>query len=626
MSGRIGRAIPWLLVLVATALLIEPALAHQSAHPLLGRENSDPFTDSAAALVHLLGLLAAAGTVGALGRVVLTGRRRRGTTALDETALDQLATARHWAIGWACAALLRVPLDAAATSAVPVSVVAGSLSDFLASVQTTQAWLLTAIVAFAVSLLLPAVRRWRAAAVLLAVSVLVQLATVVTAQVSVGANHDLATDVAVFGTVALWTAIAVALGLGGADRPDLRNRRRRLLRIALPVALAARVLVGLFEMAGQTWWQPYGWTVIAALVLLVAALVLRGRFRVAALLGVLGSQVLQLVLAPPRYSMPQTPQINYLGYEIEDAPRLLSLLLPGRINLLVTVIALTAIVLYLLGVRRLRRRGDRWPTGRIVSWLLGWAIVLYIVVSQVWQYSASMFTWHMVVHMVLNMFAPALLVLAGPLTLLLRCRPAAAPGRLWSIRDFVAQGLTSRLLRVVGHPLVIWFIFVATFYALYLTGLFDVAMKYHWAHQLMTLHFIIGGALYYQVVIGVDSPGRPIPHVAKLGYILAAMPFHAFFAVAVLNSAVIGEQYYLSLGLPWQGDLAEQQQVGGQLAWGMGELPLLGVTIALLAQWFRSDAREARRFDRAQDSGLDTSLDAYNEMLAELERRERAGR
>ncbi len=49
---------------------------------------------------------------------------------------------------------------------------------------------------------------------------------------------------------------------------------------------------------------------------------------------------------------------------------------------------------------------------------------------------------------------------------------------------------------------------------------------------------------------------------------------------------------------------------------------MLLVILILMAQWLGSDQRDARRKDRAMDEGLDDSFDAYNEMLAELARRE----
>ena len=44
--------------------------------------------------------------------------------------------------------------------------------------------------------------------------------------------------------------------------------------------------------------------------------------------------------------------------------------------------------------------------------------------------------------------------------------------------------------------------------------------------------------------------------------------------------------------------------------------------VALLVQWTRSDQRTAKRLDRAADRDHDADLAAYNNMLAELAKRD----
>jgi putative copper resistance protein D len=134
----------------------------------------------------------------------------------------------------------------------------------------------------------------------------------------------------------------------------------------------------------------------------------------------------------------------------------------------------------------------------------------------------------------------------------------------------------------------------------------------------MNLHFLIVGYLYYSLIIGVDRPPRPLPHIGKLGYVLAAMPFHAFFGVILMTSTdIIAEDFYLRLGLPWA-DLQAQQYLGGGVAWAGGEIPLMIVIVALAIQWSRQDATDARRKDRHIDTGRDDEYDAYNQMLQRL--------
>ena len=87
------------------------------------------------------------------------------------------------------------------------------------------------------------------------------------------------------------------------------------------------------------------------------------------------------------------------------------------------------------------------------------------------------------------------------------------------------------------------------------------------------------------------------------------------------TTSIIGGQFYRSLAWPWVSSLEADQHLGGALAWGSSELPLLLVVVALVAQWAREDRRAATRSDRHDESGYgDNDLDAYNAMLRELSR------
>jgi putative copper resistance protein D len=141
----------------------------------------------------------------------------------------------------------------------------------------------------------------------------------------------------------------------------------------------------------------------------------------------------------------------------------------------------------------------------------------------------------------------------------------------------------------------------------------------HLGHLVMNLHFLVVGYLYYWVIIGVDPAPRQTQPMIKLAMLLGALPFHAFFGLALMNShTAMAADYYNGLGLPWVTDLIGEQRLGGAIAWGATELPIIIVMIALLSQWASSDEREARRSDRVGDRKVDDELDAYNRMLAGL--------
>ncbi|PRW61880.1 cytochrome c oxidase assembly protein, partial [Actinopolyspora mortivallis] len=232
-------------------------------------------------------------------------------------------------------------------------------------------------------------------------------------------------------------------------------------------------------------------------------------------------------------------------------------------------------------------------------------------------YAGGVFSLHMFVHMVLNMVAPVLLVLGGPVTLALRALPARGRGAAAGPREWLLAVLHSPLTRVLAGPGVATVLFVGSFYALYFTDLFELGMFEYWGHQLMKAHFLLVGYLYYWTVIGVDPAPRPLPHLARLGVVLAVMPFHAFFGIITMSlSSPLAEDFYRALELPWPRDLLADQFLGGGIAWAMGEVPLVLVLGALLTQWYRHDTRLARRVDRSDDE-----LAAYNAMLAELARK-----
>lgn len=276
--------------------------------------------------------------------------------------------------------------------------------------------------------------------------------------------------------------------------------------------------------------------------------------------------------------------------------------------------------LYVSGLVVLRRRGDRWPVGRTISWFVGLAVIGWATFGGLGAYSSVLFSLHMVSHMMLSMIAPIFLVLGAPMTLALRTLPGPRRPGEHSPRSLLRDALHSRVSAVYTHPIVAAVIFLGTLYAVYFTGLFEAMMRTHSGHAFMELHFLFSGVLFYYVIIGVDPAPRRISPLARFGVLMLSVPFHAFFSVALMSSdVVIAESYYAALQRPYATDLAQDQYLGGGIAWAMGEIPLLLVIGAIFIQWFRSDAREAQRSDRAADRDDDAALAKYNAYLASMQ-------
>jgi putative copper resistance protein D len=179
------------------------------------------------------------------------------------------------------------------------------------------------------------------------------------------------------------------------------------------------------------------------------------------------------------------------------------------------------------------------------------------------------------------------------------------------------SALQSPFARFLTHPVTAFVIFISAPYMVYFSGLFQTAMEAHWAHELMHVHFVLAGYLFYESLIGRD----PIPYRAsypmRLVTLFASLAFHAFFAVALMSTtAIIAADYFETLDRPWWTDLLSDQTGGASFAWAFGELPGVLVLVVLLYQWSREDDRQARRDDRQAERSGDAELHAYNRMLA----------
>ncbi|MEV7286936.1 cytochrome c oxidase assembly protein [Streptomyces sp. NPDC093252] len=281
--------------------------------------------------------------------------------------------------------------------------------------------------------------------------------------------------------------------------------------------------------------------------------------------------------------------------------------------------------LYLAGVRKLRRRGDRWPPGRTTAWLAGLAVTVLATMSGLSTYGKVLFSVHMGQHMILAMTVPLLLVLGAPATLALRALPTAPKHSPPGPRELLLTLLHSRYVRLISHPVVASVLFIGSAYAVYYTSLFETLMRSHLGHVVMLVHFLAVGLLFFWVIIGIDPGPRRPPYLGRLFALILTMPFHSWFSISLMSSStLIGAGWWNALDRPWVTEPLDDQYDAGAIAWATGDIPVLLTTVVLAAQWIRADRREARRIDRRIDqSDGNDPLTAYNAYLASLHARDR---
>jgi cytochrome c oxidase assembly factor CtaG len=642
----------WLAVGTAIALSASAVALQAQQAPLPGRRAGDTLTVMVALVGDTVAHLAGAATLGLLAAIVMF------SPAMAANALPSDHPLWRWTLRsaqvWFGASLLM-------TFANPSFIEGMSIADsfrldawwlFVTSTTSDLAWVASSLVALWVMVLC-----WRRrvhaglpVAWLAGAAAIVFVA--VTGGVSVGLNHDWATDAVALATLALLAVTSGAISVLAGESVDPTTARaawRRYHRSVPVLVVVAAVGYGIGawqQLAGQPLSSTvYSLPVVAGVAVLALLLVRwvwrqlaararyepdssrRGSVARDVVLLVLGFTALGIVtyLTPPRYLVPQSIQVNYLGYEVNAPATVARLTSLGRPNLLWVVLATLAITLYVWGVVRVTRGGGRWPVSRLIFWLAGWALTLYLAVSGLWMYSTAVYSWHMLVHMTVNMMVPVLCVLGAPVSLLRAASPPPDPGRLAGARDIVDLVSEGPVVRFLLSPPVLWVNYVGSLFVVYYSPLFPWLMRYHWGHQLMLLGFMAAGYAFFAQLVGPDRHPWQLPHIVRFALLLSIMPFHAIFAVGIMSSrTLLGAQFYRSISVGWVGDLLHDQNIAGQVTWLTGEVPAFVAVVMLTAQWFRSDSSAAAAADRLRDAGgSEDELAAYNEMLAQLASRDR---
>ncbi|MEE6138770.1 cytochrome c oxidase assembly protein [Mycobacterium sp. 050128] len=567
---------------------------------------------------------------------------------IDEGAFRIHLVIEYVSVVWAVSAIAMVVIQAASTAGASVTQLVGSAAmiDAIEVSEMSRAWVAVALGAVVVAVCVRLSVRWVNHVVLLPPALIGVVALPVSGNAGQGPDHDYATSAAIVFAVAV--AALTGAKVAAAIAPPAASLARRVLAFetvcgAVALGYGASllwILTGPGELTGTGFGRAGAAAVLVlGVVWLVDAASLASAQRraipesgtrdVLAALAMIAVVALIASMAtrtaPRLLSHRFTTWDVFLGYALPDPPSVLTMLTVWRFDGFVAAGALVLALGYVLGYLRLRRRGDSWPVGRLVAWVAGCLMLLFVSSSGVKAYGSAMFSVHMADHMTTNMFIPVLLVLGGPVTLALRALIPAGHDQPPGPREWLSWLVHSKATAFLAHPVTSFVLFVGSVYVVYFTPLFNTLVRYHWGHELMTMHFLLVGYLFFWGIIGIDPGPRKLPFLGRLGLLFAVMPFHAFFGIATMTmTSVIGGQFYRYVGLPWLPNLQGDQHLGGAIAWGTSELPVVLVVVALVAQWAREDRRVASRSDRHADSGYaDDDLDAYNAMLRELSRNRR---
>ena len=504
------------------------------------------------------------------------------------------------------------------------------------------------IIGILILLLIP-LRRLLSAYISLLIALIAITAPVFQSHGSSSGNHGLAIGALIIHVIALSFWVGGLFGLTQLNKAQKLIALPRFSEIALWSAItvvisgAATAWTRLDSL--QAWQSKYG---VITLVKISLAFILVGFgalhrrwiiksdypsiFRlITAELGVMFTTVFVgswlSTVNPPEREIVSSPALLVTGIQMPAPPTLSRVLLGYEADGLMLGLLIFVVALYIKGVVILTRRGDKWPVGRTIAFALGISAVDFATSGGLGLYSHFAFANHMMAHMVLGMIAPIGIVLGAPITLALRTLPLGRNQQESGIRGIFIELLHSKLSKFYTNPVVALVIFDGSLFALYFTPLFGNIMQGHSGHFFMSLHFLLAGFLFFQVLIGIDPLPRKVPHIAKIIVIFAAMSIHAFFSISVMSATTLLDNgYFELLQRPWATDLLADQKLGGAIGWAMGEVPILLALLATFLQWLKADKNEAARIDRAADRaaamGEDDDLARYNRYLAQLNKRE----
>jgi cytochrome c oxidase assembly factor CtaG/putative copper export protein len=463
------------------------------------------------------------------------------------------------------------------------------------------------------------------------------------------ANHHLAVTAMFLHLAgsAAWLGLLVVLALIHRSLGDeAADAMRRVSRMAIWAAWAIVVsgAVNAWLRLGSLadfFTSTYGRLLLAKLVLMSAAIVLatwhrrvnlprlaavdvRERFwrivwvdiaLLVAIVAIAGVLSRQGPPAPIEPVLDPSPAFLVTGYALPPAPSLGTWLGLWRIELVTLFAIVAAGVVYVRWYVRLRSRGDHWPARRVAWFIAGLVLAVWVTQGAPAMYGLVTFSGHMVEHMLLVMAVPLPLTLAAPVTLAMRALPVRADGSRGS-REWLRIIVDSRVMRFLAHPVVAAANFALSMLLFYYSPMFEFALGNHAAHLWMIFHFVLVGYFFFNALVGTDpGPTRP-SYPMRIVLLFATMAFHAFFGVALSSSqALLAPRWYGLMGRTWGPDALTDQQFGGSLAWGLGEIPIVLLAIVVLVQWSRDDARESKRKDRQADRDDDAELRRYNAML-----------
>lgn len=260
--------------------------------------------------------------------------------------------------------------------------------------------------------------------------------------------------------------------------------------------------------------------------------------------------------------------------------------------LVADAVEIAATALYLLGVRRLRKRGHRWPSSAAFSFAAAMFVLWVAIGSGLAAYDTVNVQVHVVQHVLLMMVVAPLVALSKPVTLASQAARRRTQVRLLKV-------VHSRVMAVLTFPVLTWFLYYGTMYAFFTDRtIYDYAVNNSLFHDGSHVVFLIIGLLYWQPLLGADPTRWRLPYAARVLVVFLGMPFEAFLGIYLdMTSRSIDPINTLAA-----------THTAGQTFWVLA-MAATAISIGVIAiQWYRQLQRQTPREDRMAEAEAAQSL------------------
>jgi putative membrane protein len=236
-------------------------------------------------------------------------------------------------------------------------------------------------------------------------------------------------------------------------------------------------------------------------------------------------------------------------------------------QLILSLPFILALVIYLNAFIVTKRRKKSWQLYRLFLWMAGISCALVPIAGPLAARSHQDFKAHMLGHLLLGMLAPLLMVLARPMTLILRTLDVKQARYLTRI-------LKSNPIRLISKPMVPSLLNVGGLWVLYTTSLYQMMQQNGLLHIVIHLHVFLAGFLFTGAFIYMDPQPHRTSYLYRTSVLITALACHG-----ILSKYIYAHP---PMGVP-----IDQAKTGGLLMYYGGDAIDLILIIILCNQWFK---------------------------------------